>query len=98
MAVGKADQDRVVADRLDRVDADLALAGLQHFLPRAVALDFSGRRIHAQQLERQPEAAAVVEADLQHAGLRVDRQRGGMGSVFVQACHDDRGPCYGRPR
>jgi hypothetical protein len=42
----------VVADRFHRGDADFALADLQHFLARPVALHFRRRRIHAQQLER----------------------------------------------
>ena len=55
---------------------DVALAGLQHFLARAVALHFGRRRIDAHQLERDAERRAVVEADLEHARLLVHRDRG----------------------
>ncbi|MNR18137.1 hypothetical protein D3C85_1348480 [compost metagenome] len=83
MAIVEADQDRVVAHGLHRRDAHLALAGLERFLARAMALDLGGGRIHAQQLERQAPRAAIVEADFQHARLRMHGQRGGMGGVFL---------------
>src|SRR5664279_2325962 len=76
VAVGKARQHGVVADRLERRHADVALARLQHFLPRAVALDLGRRRIDAHQLERDAKAAPVVEADLDDTRRLVDRDRG----------------------
>ena len=57
---------------------DLALAGLQHFLPRAVALDLGRRRVDAHQLERNAKALAVVEADFEDARSLVQRDRGRM--------------------
>lgn len=43
VAIGKHRLDRVIANRLQFDNVDLALAGLQDFLPRSVALHF-GRR------------------------------------------------------
>src|SRR6185295_9076563 len=75
VAVGEARQDRVVADRLERRDLDVALAGLQDLLARPVALDLRRRRVDAHQLERNPEARAVVEADLEHARSLMNGER-----------------------
>src|SRR6185436_1201522 len=75
--VGELRLHRVRADRLERADLDRALADLQHFLPRTVPSHFGRRRIHAQVLERQPEAAAVGERDLQHVRFLVQRDAGG---------------------
>ena len=76
VAVGETRQDRVVADRLERRDLDLALARLQDLLPRPVALHFRRRRIDAHQLERDPEDRGVVEADLENPGSLVNREGG----------------------
>ena len=55
----------------------VALAGLQHFLARAVALHFGRRRIDAHQLERDAKALAVVEPDLEDARGLMDGDRRG---------------------
>ena len=78
VAVGEARQHRIVADRLDRSDLDVALAGLQHLLPRAVALHLGRRRIDAHQLERDAKGPAVVEADFEDARALMQRDRGRM--------------------
>jgi hypothetical protein len=63
VAVGKGGLHGVVAHHLEVFDADVALAGLQHFLARAVALHFGRRRIHAHQLkgdaELRPSSKAI---------------------------------------
>jgi hypothetical protein len=69
----------VVAHGLQVFDADIALAGLQHFLPGAVALHFGRRRVHAHQLKRDAELRAVVEGDFQHARCLVHREAVGKG-------------------
>src|SRR5689334_21080936 len=63
--VVELDPDRVIADRLDRHDADMAAAGDQLLLARPVALHFSRRTLDPQQLGRKAELGAVVEIDLQ---------------------------------
>src|SRR2546426_12674094 len=50
---------RVRADRLEHANLDLAFAGLEHLLPRPVAAHLCRRGVHAQELVRQPVAAAV---------------------------------------
>ncbi len=60
---------------LEPVDAHLALAGLQHFLARAVALHFGRWRIDAHQLERDAKRRPVVEADLDLLRLLVHGER-----------------------
>ena len=71
---------RVVAHRLERVDADVALAGLQHLLPRTVALHLGRGRVDAHQLERDAECGAVVERHFEQARLLVHGQCGRAGS------------------
>jgi hypothetical protein len=82
VAVGEARLHRVVADGRHLVDADVALAGLQHFLPRSVTLHLGRRRVHAHQLERDAELRAVVERDFQHARGLVNGQRDRLGFGF----------------
>ena len=79
MAVVEAQQHAVIADRFDRADVDVALAGDQHLLPGAVALHFGARRFHAQVFARQAVAAAVVERDLEDVRRLVQRQLGRPG-------------------
>src|SRR5271163_4450175 len=61
----EADPHRVVADRLERQDADLAAPGDDGLLARPMALDLGRRAFDAQILGRQDEPAAVVEIDLE---------------------------------
>ena len=56
VAVAESAAARRSAHRLQFDDPDLALAGLQHFLPGAVALHLGRRRIDAHQLEGEAEA------------------------------------------
>src|SRR5471032_2916594 len=83
VAVGEGRLHRVVADRVQRGNADFALAHLQNFLALSVAAHFGRWRVHAQQLEGNRERGAVVKADVEHARFVVDRQvgrlRGGGG-------------------
>ena len=51
-------------------DPHVFLPQHQHLLPRPVALHFGGRRMNAQVFEGQLKARAILEADLEHAGLR----------------------------
>src|SRR5581483_4864916 len=73
VAVGKDWLHGVRADRIERTDLDIALAGLQHFLSGPVAFHLSRRRVDAQVLVRQPEALAIGKRDLQHARFLVQR-------------------------
>src|SRR3990167_8852907 len=73
--------------RLQRHDAHLAFAGLQHLLARAVALHLGRRGIHPHQLEGNAELAAVGKADLEHAGLAVHRDVLRGRGVLVESCH-----------
>src|SRR5580765_3725638 len=66
VAVGKDGLDGVVANRLQAVQTNLALAGLQHLLPRAVALHLRRWRIDAHQLERDAELRTIGKPDLQN--------------------------------
>src|SRR6202008_4073279 len=84
VAVREGRLDRVVPDRLEGDDLDLALARLQHFLARAVALHFRRRRVDPHQLEGDAETGAVVERDFQRPRRLVDRQVGGLWHVGVQ--------------
>ena len=79
MAIRGGQLDCVVADLLDVGDADFALAKLQHFLARAVALHFGRWRIHAQIFKRERKGAAIVVGDVEHARFLVDSQFGRMG-------------------
>ena len=57
----------VGADRFDALDVDVALAGLQCFLARAVTTCFRRRGVHPQVLEIQFEALAALVGDLEQA-------------------------------
>src|SRR6185312_8805380 len=67
--VAEDELQRIDPDRLDRLDAHLLLAGLQHLLARPVSAHLRRGRVDAQVFARQLEAAAVVEGDVQHARL-----------------------------
>src|SRR6185312_308343 len=78
----------VLAYRLDRAHADRLFAEYQGLLARAVPFDLGRRGMDAQVLERQLEAAAILEGDFQQArcaaqldfdGLRVCGCHGGLG-------------------
>ncbi len=71
-----------MADRLDADDVDLALAGLQDFLPGAMALDLGRGRVHAQQFEGDAKAHAVVEGHFEHPRLLVHGDFGRLRGVF----------------
>src|SRR5689334_24496592 len=87
MAVAEDRLHGIVADRLQVDQLDLALAGLQHFLARAVALHLGRWRIDAHQLERNAEARAVREADLEHARLAMHGDRLRRWCAGLQTCH-----------
>ena len=72
MPVVKDNFDGVLADGLDRPDADILFAQHQHFLSRAMSFDFRGGRMNAQILERQLEPAAVGKTDFQQSGFVAD--------------------------
>src|SRR5690606_31655658 len=85
VAVAELRLDCVVADRLDRVDADVGLSGLQRLLAGAVAAHLGRRRMNAQELERQPEQLAVGDLDLEDARALMDddarrRRASGIGT------------------
>ena len=77
MAIGERRLDCVVTDRLQLVNRHITLAHLQRFLSRAVPADVGRRRMHAQELERQPEMRAIVEGDFEHARRGVQHDVGG---------------------
>ena len=79
MAVRKARLDCVMADLGERGDRDFALAGLQHFLARAMAHDFGRRAVDAHQLERDLIARAIGEGHFKHPRLLVHGDFGGGG-------------------
>ena len=62
--VVELDADGVMADRLDRHDADIAPARDDGLLARAMAMHFRRRAFHAQQFRRVLVGIAVVELDL----------------------------------
>src|SRR5664280_814534 len=90
VTVGKDRLHGIVADRLQRLQPDLALARLQHLLARAVALHFGGRRVDAHQLERNAKALAIVETDLEHARALVHGDDGRLRSLRSEAGHGGR--------
>src|SRR6185503_8044648 len=65
VAVVEQDADGVVADRLDRVDADVLFADHRRAADPAVALRLSRRRLDAQQLRGKAQRLAVVEFDFE---------------------------------
>src|SRR5579871_3269165 len=65
VAVVEDQLDRVLADRVHRADVHVLLAQHERLLPRTVALHLGRGGVHPQVLERQLEAAAVVEAHLE---------------------------------
>ena len=69
---------------------DIPFARLQHLLAGAVALHLGRRRIDAHQLERDPEAAPVVEPDFEHPRALVHGDAGGLRCVRCEAGHDAR--------
>ena len=83
MAVGEPRLDRVAPDRLDAHDLDVALADLEHLLPRAVAAHLGRRAVDAQQFVRQLEPLAVGEGELHHPRLLVQPDLGGDGGVAI---------------
>jgi hypothetical protein len=67
----------VIALRLDRIDGDLFLVNLKHFLTRAVTGHLCGRRIHTKVLTGQVEYGAVVIFELEYTAflMQVDIYR-----------------------
>ena len=66
VSIGECQLDSVVTHGFDRLNFDIFFAGLQRFLARPVAAHLGRRRLHAQQLVRQAEAAAVGKPDFHH--------------------------------
>ena len=87
MTVSEGGFYSVIAHGLQRQHADLALAGLQHLLPRAMALHLGRRGVNTHQLQRQHEALAVGECHFELARLLVQRDFGGAGCPCLQTCH-----------
>jgi hypothetical protein len=87
VAIAEGRLHGVVADRLEVGQFDIALARLQHFLARAVALHLGRGRVDAHQLEGNAEGRAVREAHLEHARLAVHGDRLRRRCARFQACH-----------
>ena len=81
MAVVEDDPHGVVADLLERGDADRRLAADGHLLRRGVALHLGRRALDAQQLGRVAEAGTVVEVDLQRLLRSRTRISSGQGPL-----------------
>jgi hypothetical protein len=67
VAVREHQLNRIAADRLDGVDADVLLACLQNLLPRPVPAHLRRGRIHAQEFAGKPEDLTVRKGDFQDA-------------------------------
>ena len=80
MAIAEARLDRVVADRLESVDVDVALAHLQGFLPRAMAAHFRRRGEDPQEFEAEPMHARALRTRSPEPGISGERR-----SVSVSA-------------
>src|SRR5450759_487090 len=63
--VRKFELDGIRADRLDRLDRDVLLADLEHFLPWPVAAHFRRRRKDAQVFASELKVLTVVKRDFQ---------------------------------
>jgi len=72
MTVAKGRTDSVIADWADVGDGDVFLVQLQHFLTRAVASDFGGRRVDPQIFTGQIKMRAIVEADFEDGRFLVE--------------------------
>ncbi len=77
MAIVEAQAHGILAHRFDALDVDVRLAGLQHLLSGAMPAHFGGGGVDPQEFTGQLEAAAVVEAQLQHPRLAVQADFGG---------------------
>src|SRR5512144_473712 len=87
VTVIETNADRVAADGLDARDADMPLAGDDRFPLRVVALHLRRRALDPEQLGRQPEAAAVLEIDLDEFFRALHPDLGGPVPVTVTLVH-----------
>jgi hypothetical protein len=83
MAIRKIKLDCIISHGLDIVDIHLFLTGLQHFLARAVAAHFRGRRIDPQKFTGKLENFAITERNLQYSGLSMKFYFARTGSFFT---------------
>src|ERR1700676_5304785 len=67
VSVREPGTNRVVPDRFDLRNGDLAFADLQRFLAGTVAAYFGGRRIDSEEFVRKPKTRAVGKRELHHA-------------------------------
>jgi hypothetical protein len=67
VAVVEMQSNGVVSDRLHARDLHILLSCLQYLLAGPVTPDLGRRRVNTQVLERQLEAAAVLELEYQHS-------------------------------
>src|SRR5579871_791490 len=65
---------RIMADRIERCDLHVALAGNERALQGTVALHFRTRRFDAQILRLERIFLAIIEADFQHVLGRIKSQ------------------------
>jgi len=72
MPVIENDFDGILTHGLDSTDTHIFFTQHQHFLSRTMSFDLSGRRVHAEVLERQLETAAVRELHLEQPGFAAD--------------------------
>src|ERR1700681_1649106 len=67
VSVRELGTNRVVPDRFDLRNGDLAFADLQRFLAGTVAAYFRGWRIDSEEFVRKPKTRAVGKRELHHA-------------------------------
>ena len=79
--------DRVAADRVDALDRDFTLSGLEGLLSGAVAPDLGRWRIHPQILVRKLEMRPIIEAQFHAPGFLMEPYFGGDRGVFVESGH-----------
>ena len=87
MTIAKEGLDGIEAHRLDGIDADIALAHLEHFLTRPMALDFGRGAVDTKKLKWQSGGVAR-ENHLKGLGLRVDHD--GLGWWCAHAAVEGR--------
>src|SRR5665213_1587039 len=85
MAVVEAQQHRVIANRLDRVDIHVRLAGHEHLLAASVALHLGARRMHAQVFGWETECFAAVERDFKHVRGAMQDDAGRLRGLHVRS-------------
>src|SRR5258706_12919847 len=79
---------RIAADRLDGLDVDIFLAGLQHLLARSMPAHLGRGRIDTQQFAGKAALFAVVAGDFKFSGLLVQLDFGRSRGRGGQASHD----------